>query len=246
LKIIGIIPARYGSTRFPGKPLAMIHGKSMIQRVVQQASQASSISAVLVATDDRRILKHVIELGYNAVMTSENHPSGTDRCLEALEKSGLHADAVINIQGDEPFVSPHQIDALANLISKPEVEIATLAKRIHDAESLFDTNRVKVVISADHKALYFSRQAIPFQKNNPQDHWLLHNHYFKHIGLYAYKTSVLKEICEMKPSLLEMAESLEQLRWLENGKSIYISETDVETPAVDTKEDLERLLKSGL
>lgn len=245
MKIIGIIPARFGSTRFPGKPLAMIHGKSMIQRVAEQAQQASSISFAVVATDDQRIFDHVTEIGYEAVMTSSDHPSGTDRCLEALEKSGYAADAIINIQGDEPFVSPKQIDALAQLISKPEVEIATLAKRIHDAETLFDPNRVKVVFDNQGKALYFSRHAIPFQKNQPQENWLLHHHYFKHIGIYAYKSKILQDISEIHPTTLEMAESLEQLRWLQCGKSIYVAQTDIETPTVDTPEDLEKLL-SGL
>lgn len=243
MKIIGIIPARYGSSRFPGKPLAMIHGKSMIQRVVEQAKQSAMLSDVIVATDDLRIFNHVSEHGHKVVMTSTDHPSGTDRCMEALVKSGTEAEAVINIQGDEPFVSPKQIDSLATLISQPEVEIATLAKRIHDAETLFDPNRVKVVFSKQGRALYFSRHAIPYQKNHENQDWLQHQHYFKHLGLYAYKTAVLKEIALLKPSMLEISESLEQLRWLENGKSIFIAETDIETPAVDTPEDLERLVR---
>lgn len=245
MKIIGIIPARFGSTRFPGKPLAMIHGKSMIQRVVEQAQKASSLYYLMVATDDQRIYDHVKEFGGNVVMTHADHPSGTDRCLQAFEKTCFGADAVINIQGDEPFVSPLQIDALAELIAKPEVEIATLVKRIHDAETLFDPNRVKVVFDNQGKALYFSRHAIPYQKNQPQENWLLHHHYFKHIGIYAYKSKILQDISEIHPTTLEMAESLEQLRWLQCGKSIYVAQTDIETPTVDTPEDLEKLL-SGL
>lgn len=246
MKIIGIIPARYASTRFPGKPLIEIHGKTMIQRVIEQAEKSSQLNDVIVATDDERIFLHVQLLGKKVVMTSPHHPSGTDRCLEALEKSNITADAVINIQGDEPFVSPEQIDALAVLIAKPEVEIATLAKKISDNETLFDANKVKVAFAQDGRAVYFSRHAIPFQKSIPQSQWLSNQDYFKHIGLYAYKTDVLKEISALKPSSLELAESLEQLRWLENGKSIYVAETTIETPAIDTPEDLQKVLKMAL
>ncbi len=242
--IIGIIPARYGSTRFPGKPLAEINGKTMIQRVIEQAEKSSALSDVIVATDDERIFSHIQSLGKKVVMTSDAHPSGTDRCLEALDKSGVAADAVINIQGDEPFVVPEQIDALATLISKPEVEIATLAKKINDTETLFDPNKVKVAFAKDGRAIYFSRHAIPFQKSIAQNKWLNYHSYYKHIGLYAYKASVLKEISQLEPSSLELAESLEQLRWLENGKSIFVAETTIETPAVDTPEYLAYLLKT--
>lgn len=244
MRVAGIIPARYGSTRFPGKPLVEIQGKTMIQRVIEQAEKSSLLNDVIVATDDDRIYSHVQSRGKNVVMTSSNHPSGTDRCKEALEKSGIAADAVINIQGDEPFVSPEQIDALATLISKPEVEIATLAKRITDTDTLFDSNKVKVAFANDGRAVYFSRHAIPFQKSIPQTEWLNNHAYYKHIGLYAYKTSVLKQISQLKPSPLEMAESLEQLRWLENGKSIFVAETSIETPAIDTPDDLEKVLNS--
>ncbi len=242
--IIGIIPARYGSTRFPGKPLAQIGDKTMIQRVIEQAEKSTVLSDVIVATDDERIFLHVQSLGKKVVMTSDQHPSGTDRCLEALNKSGIRADAVINIQGDEPFVAPEQIDALAKLISKNEVEIATLAKKIDNDEALFDSNKVKVVFAENGRAVYFSRHAIPFQKSIPQKEWLSKHTYYKHIGLYAYKSHVLKEISALKPSPLELAESLEQLRWLENGKSIFVAETTIETPAIDTPQDLENVLKS--
>ncbi len=242
--IIGIIPARYGSTRFPGKPLAEINGKTMIQRVIEQAEKASLLNDVIVATDDDRIFSHLQSLGKKVVMTSETHPSGTDRCLEALNKSSITADAVINIQGDEPFVAPEQIDALAKLISNKEVEIATLAKKIDTTEALFDPNKVKVAFAKDGRAVYFSRHAIPFQKSIAQTEWLNNHTYYKHIGLYAYKTSVLEQISQLEPSPLELAESLEQLRWLENGKSIFVAETDIETPAIDTPEDLEKVLKS--
>jgi len=246
MKILGIIPARYASTRFPGKPLVEIHGKTMVQRVIEQAEKSKWLNDVMVATDDERIFSHVESLGKKVVMTSSHHPSGTDRCLEALEKYNINADTVINIQGDEPFVSPPQIDALAVLIAKPDVEIATLAKKINDTETLFDPNKVKVAFAQNGRAIYFSRHAIPFQKAIAQTAWLAYHKYYKHIGLYAYKTNVLKEISRLKPSPLELAESLEQLRWLENGKSIFVAETDIETPAIDTPEDLQKVLKMSL
>jgi 3-deoxy-manno-octulosonate cytidylyltransferase (CMP-KDO synthetase) len=242
--IIGIIPARYGSTRFPGKPLAMIGNKTMIQRVIEQAEQSTMLKDVIVATDDKRIYEHVESLGKKVVMTSDQHPSGTDRCLEALTKSGIAADAVINIQGDEPFVAPEQIDALAQLISVEGVEIATLAKKIDDAEVLFDPNKVKVAFAKNGRAIYFSRHAIPYQKSIAKEEWLQHHTYYKHIGLYAYKTTVLQTISSLPPSSLEIAESLEQLRWLEHGKSIFVAETTIETPAIDTPADLESVIKS--
>lgn len=242
MNILGIIPARYASTRFPGKPLVEIHGMTMIARVIAQVKKCTSLNDVLVATDDQRIFDHVQSLGTKVFMTSPDHASGTDRCLEALHHSKLQADAIINIQGDEPFVDPQQIEALCQLISKPEVEIATLAKKIDEAQMLFDPNKVKVIFSSNGKAIYFSRQAIPFQKNIPQQDWLSHHNYFKHLGLYAYKTKVLEEICELSPSSLEIAESLEQLRWLEHGKSIFVAETHIETPAIDTPEDLKKVL----
>ena len=242
MKIIGIIPARYASTRFPGKPLVEIDGKTMNCRVIEQASACKSLSDVVVATDDERIFNHVQSLGTKVIMTSPDHPSCTDRCLEAFESSGLQAEAIINIQGDEPFVDPSQIDLLATLISRPEVEIGTLVKRISDQETLFNPNKVKVVFSPNGKAIYFSRHAIPFQKSVAQNEWLNQHAYFKHIGLYAYKVETLRNICRLEPSPLEKMESLEQLRWLEAGKSIFVAETDIETPAVDTPEDLKHIL----
>lgn len=246
MKIIGIIPARYGSTRFPGKPLADIHGQSMIMRVWDQAGKSKALSERIVATDDARIFDHLSGQNVRVIMTSPDHPSGTDRCLEALVNSGLDCDAVINIQGDEPFVDPSQIDALAELITHDGVEIATLAKRIDEKSLLFDPNKVKVVFGRDGRAFYFSRQAIPYQKSVDPSEWLDHFSYYKHIGLYAYKTDVLREICLLEPSPLEKAESLEQLRWLENGYRIYVGETHIETPAVDTPEDLRRILDAGV
>jgi 3-deoxy-manno-octulosonate cytidylyltransferase (CMP-KDO synthetase) len=246
LKIIGIIPARYGSTRFPGKPLVKIHGKTMIQRVAEQAAKSEALESILVATDDERIFTHVTSIGIEAVMTSADHVSGTDRCLEALDLSGRSADAVINIQGDEPFVHPSQIDLLAGCICRAEVEIATLVKRIHDTEILLDPNKVKCVFAPSGKALFFSRSAIPYIKGVDQNEWINHHHFYKHLGLYAYKTHVLKDICLIKPSLLELAESLEQLRWLEAGKAIYVEETEIETPAIDTPQDLDKIIKGAL
>ncbi len=241
MNILAIIPARYASTRFPGKPLADIGGKSMIQRVAERVQLCKVISEVLVATDDERIYTHVTSLGVRCIMTSPHHPSGTDRCLEAYQLSGMQADAIINVQGDEPFVDISQLETLAALISQPNVSIATLVKKITDTSTLFDPSKVKVVMNAQKQALYFSRQAIPFLRNAESQAWIEHHTYYKHLGLYAYKTETLSAICALQPSLLEMAESLEQLRWLENGYSIDVGLTEIETPSVDTPEDLERL-----
>lgn len=244
MRVVAIIPARYASTRFPGKPLVDIGGKSMIQRVVEQVQSCSVVAEVMVATDDERIQQHVTTLGVQCIMTSPNHPSGTDRCLEAYELSGLQADCILNVQGDEPFVDAEQLNALAQLIARPEVSIATLAKKITDAETLFDPSKVKVVMNAHSQALYFSRQAIPHQRDRKQEDWLKYHTYYKHIGLYAFKPDTLRAICELQSSTLEKAESLEQLRWLENGYSIAVAETDIETPSVDTPADLESILNN--
>lgn len=243
MKIIGIIPARFGSSRFPGKPLVDIWGKPMILRVVERAEASKSLSEVIVATDDVRIAEVVLKAGKRVVITSEEHPSGTDRCLEVVEKLGVSVDAVINIQGDEPFVKPEQIDHLALMISETQTQIATLAIKIEDPNWLGDPNKVKVVFDKNGKALYFSRQAIPFVKNMDQRDWLNKLDYFKHVGLYAYKTDVLNEICELKTSSFEQAESLEQLRWLQSGYSIFVGVTRWETPAIDSPSDLEALLR---
>lgn len=232
--ILGIIPARYASTRFPAKPLANIGGKSMIQWVYSQASQSSKISKVVVATDDQRIFDHVKAFGANVCMTSADHVSGTDRCFEALSKQNEKYDYVINIQGDEPFISPKQIDLLAGLLDG-QTELATLAKRISD-DSLSNPNVVKLVKNIHDEALYFSRFPIPFIRNKT-------NHaFFKHIGMYAYRSDVLEKITKLDVSSLERAESLEQLRWLENGYKIKVAETEQETIGVDTPEDLEKAL----
>ncbi len=244
-KIVGIIPARYGSTRFPGKPLVKVFGREMILRVVEQAERCMRLSEVIVATDDERIFDVVEAAGKRVVMTSTEHISGTDRCLEAYLAACPDADAIINIQGDEPFVKPEQIDALAALIEKDEVDIASLCVKISDAAWLEDPNKVKAVLDSRGKALYFSRQAIPFVRGIAPSLWLEHHDYFKHLGLYAYKSVVLKQICTLSPSSLELAESLEQLRWLQSGYSIYLDVTPWETPAIDTPEDLDVLLKQN-
>jgi 3-deoxy-manno-octulosonate cytidylyltransferase (CMP-KDO synthetase) len=244
MNIVGIIPARYASTRFPGKPLVDIDGDTMVVRVVKQAKKCSLLSRVVVATDDIRIFDHVQSFGYEVVMTSPRHTSGTERCLEAFTLLNTPADAVINIQGDEPFVHPLQLEALAKRIAQPDVEIATLAKKIEAADVLFDPNKVKVIFNPEGKAIYFSRWAIPFQKGRDQKEWLAHHTYYKHLGLYAYKVSALQSICYLPPSTLEEMESLEQLRWLEAGKAIFVDETNLETPAIDTPDDLANLLRS--
>ena len=246
MKIVGIIPARFGSTRFPGKPLADIFGLPMILRVVEQAEKANTLDAVLVATDDERIADVVRSAGKNVVMTSSHHPSGTDRCLEAFTVWGKEADAIINIQGDEPYIKPEQIDQLAGLISRAESDIATLCVQIEDPSWLSDPNKVKLVADERGNAMYFSRQAIPFVKDLPIDQWLNTHPFYKHLGIYAYKSAILEKICGMPMSSMEKAESLEQLRWLQNGLRIKVGITHWETPAIDTPADLDKLLKSGL
>ena len=241
MKVLAIIPARYGSTRFPGKPLVDIGGKSMILRVANQVRQCRSISEVLVATDDERIMEHVRSAGVACVMTGTHHPSGTDRCLEAFQLSQSTADCILNVQGDEPFVDPSQLEALCQLMSRPGSSIATLAKRITDRETLFDPSKVKVVVDQHSQAIYFSRQAIPYMRGVEEADWHLRHTYYKHLGLYAFTANALQSICALPPSALEVAESLEQLRWLENGYTIDVAFTDIETPSIDTPEDLTKL-----
>lgn len=238
---IGIIPARYASSRFPGKPLADIGGKPMIQHVYEKASKA--LSAVVVATDDARIFDAVEAFGGKAVMTSDQHRSGTDRCFEALINMQQSFDVVINIQGDEPFVKTEHIDVLKACFLSVETQIATLVKAFtpdDGFESLFNANTPKVVLNNQLEALYFSRSIIPYYRNAPHTEWLQNQTYYKHIGMYAYRSDVLKQLTALSPSSLELAESLEQLRWLENGFRIKVSIVDFETIAVDTPDDLER------
>lgn len=242
-KVVGIIPARYQSSRFPGKPLAMILGKTMIQRVFEQASRAECLTRLVVATDDERIFQHVLSFGGNVVMTSSDHSTGTERCAEAITLLPEKYDVVVNIQGDEPFIHPSQIDAVADICLKPEAKIGTLIKTVDNTETLLNSNVVKVVVDSDNKALYFSRQAIPFIRGVEINNWLAHHTFYAHIGIYAYKSHVLPEIVKLPVSLLEKSESLEQLRWLENKYSIYTALTQAETWAVDTPDDIKRIEK---
>ena len=245
MKILGIIPARFASTRFPGKPLADIHGKPMIQRVYEQAKKCKLLSEVVVATDDQRIEKAVKKFKGKVVMTSSEHGSGTDRCREALTRLGGTFDAVINIQGDEPFIHPEQIAEVASFFSNPKVQIATLCMKITSIHELTNHNTVKVVISQKKEAIYFSRTAIPYYRGEDFTEWIRMHDYFKHVGLYGYRSDVLKKITELEPSSLEMAESLEQLRWIENGYRIHIGITEHESKAVDTPQDLAKILKGN-
>lgn len=239
MKIIGIIPARYASTRFPGKPLVDIQGKSMIQRVYEQCIKADKLSSVLIATDDQRIYDHVISFGGKAWMTSHEHQSGTDRCAEIIEsgKAG-DWDAVINIQGDEPYIHPEQINLLCEVMQEKSVAIGTLVKKIDAQSELFNHNNVKVVLNNKLDAIYFSRSPIPFNRNFPEDEWLKHSTYYKHIGIYGYKTKTLLEISKLAKTNLEVTESLEQLRWIENGYQIKAAVTHLESVAIDTPDDL--------
>ena len=237
MKVVGIIPARYASTRFPGKPLAMIKGKTMIRRVCEQAWK-SKLDAVVVATDDVRIADEVMGFGGRYVLTDPNHRSGTDRCREALDLLENQYDAVINIQGDEPFIEPNQINLLVDLISRDDTELASLAKRIDDEDELFSPNAVKVVMDKNGNALYFSRNPMPFMRNIDRKEWLTKGVFYKHIGIYAYKAPTLRRIAEMQPTALECAESLEQLRWLENGLSIRLAVTQSQNVSIDTPSDL--------
>lgn len=241
MKVIGIIPSRYGSTRFPGKPLAMIKGKTMIQRVCEQAWK-SKLDAVVVATDDMRIAEEVLGFGGKYVMTDPRHQSGTDRCFEALHILETEYDAVVNIQGDEPFIDPEHINLLVDLISRDDTQLASLAKKIDDEDDLFGSNKVKVVMDKAGNALYFSRNQIPYMRNVDRKLWMKKGTFYQHLGLYAYKTDVLRQIAMMKPTALEKAESLEQLRWLENGLPIRMAIVETDSIAVDSPADLEKAI----
>jgi 3-deoxy-manno-octulosonate cytidylyltransferase (CMP-KDO synthetase) len=242
MKILGVIPARYASTRFPGKPLADIGGKSMIERVYRQVMKSTLLSRVLVATDHPAIFNHVKNFGGKVFMTSESHPSGTDRCFETLSSQDEKFDYVINIQGDEPFIAPEQIDLLAQLLDG-KTELATLIKKIEREDELFNTNVVKVVKNDFDEAIYFSRSPIPHVRNTPQQEWLSVHSFFKHIGMYGYRHDILAKITKLEISTLEITESLEQLRWIENGYTIKVAETNQETMGIDTPEDLERAIQ---
>lgn len=239
-KILGVIPARYASTRFPAKALADINGKSMVQRVYEQAKKAKQVAKVVVATDHEAIFNHVQSFGGEVVMTSTEHLSGTDRCMEAMNLCGGEYGYVINIQGDEPFIKPEQIDLLASLLDGV-TELATLI--IPTKEDLQNPNAVKVVMNKQMEAIYFSRHPLPYLRNYPLEEWPLHFNYYRHIGIYAYRTDVLAAITKLPPSPLELAESLEQLRWIENGYKIKVKVTEWESHGIDTPADLERVLK---
>jgi 3-deoxy-manno-octulosonate cytidylyltransferase (CMP-KDO synthetase) len=243
MKIIGIIPSRYASTRFPAKSLALIKGKSMIQRVYEQVQQSSALNDVVVATDHQEIYDHVKQFGGVVCMTRPDHASGTDRCHEALVLQRMKYDYIINIQGDEPFIQPEQIDLLAGKLDGI-TEIATLVKSIQSEEQLFNPNIVKVVLTKRMEALYFSRSPIPHIRNTPEKEWIKKHTFFKHIGLYAYRSDVLERLTRLSISSLEKAESLEQLRWLESGFKINVAETTTETIGIDTPEDLAKAIES--
>jgi len=235
--ILGVIPARYNSTRLPGKALVHLGHKPMILHVLERVKQANTLTQVVVATDDERIFDAVKTAGGHAVMTSAKHPSGTDRCAEALEHFEEQFDAVVNIQGDEPFIHPEQIDLVGKLLQEG-ADIATLVKAIDTKEELFNTSVVKAVVNRRGEALYFSRHAIPFYRNAQQDEWHRHGAYYKHIGIYGYRRNVLKELTRLMVSPLELAESLEQLRWLDHGYKIQTAVTHYDSIGVDTPEDL--------
>ncbi|WP_456098950.1 3-deoxy-manno-octulosonate cytidylyltransferase [Prevotella jejuni] len=238
MKFIGIIPARYSSSRFPGKPLAILGGKPVIEHVYRQVS--SVMEDVFVATDDQRIYDAVEAFGGKAIMTRSDHKSGTDRICEALEKVGGSFDVVINIQGDEPFIQKSQLETVMQCFDDPRTQIATLGKPFESMEAVENPNSPKIVLDNDGYALYFSRSVIPFVRGKEHEEWLSHFPYLKHIGLYAYRTEVLREVSKLPQSTLELAESLEQLRWLQNGYKIKVGLTNVETIGIDTPEDLQR------
>ena len=241
MKVLGIIPARYASSRFPGKPLIDLKGKSMIQRVYEGAKKSTRITEVIVATDDQRIFDEVQRFGGKVMMTNESHPSGTDRCAEVASHFP-DMDVVINIQGDEPLVDYRQLEQLIDAFIEPKTDIATLGNLSLTQEDVDNPNRIKVVVNAKNSALYFSRSAIPnsyHSKGNPLEKYP----YMRHIGLYAYRSTVLQELTKLEPTALEKIESLEQLRWLYHGYSIQLVETTIETPNIDVPEDVEKVLE---
>ena len=241
LKYIAIIPARYASTRFPAKPLALLGGKPVIQRVYEQV--AGVLDDAVVATDDERIYDAVRSFGGRVEMTSTAHRSGTDRCWEAYCKQGRTYDVVVNVQGDEPFIRREQLETLKGCFDNPQIDIATLVKPFAAADGLAaleNPNSPKVVLDAESRALYFSRSVIPYLRNVPREEWLAHHTFYKHIGIYAFRSEVLRQVTSLPQSPLELAESLEQLRWLENGYKIGVGITEAETVGIDTPEDLAR------
>ncbi len=234
MNILAVIPARFASTRFPGKPLVDIDGMSMIQRVYVQAKKVTAFNMVIVATDDERIYNHVRSFGGDVMMTSPLHVSGTDRIGEVCRNIADQPDVIVNIQGDEPFIQPEQLMLLLSAFDNHSTEIATLVKKIEQAEEIENPNVVKAVFSTHHKALYFSRSVVPFPRNIKTD-------YYKHIGIYAYREAILHQLTQLSPTPLEQSESLEQLRWLENGFSITVVPTTIDTIGIDTPDDLKKI-----
>lgn len=243
-KFIGVIPSRYASSRFPGKPLVMIGGKTMIQRVYEQVSQA--LDEVVVATDDTRIKDTVKSFGGNVIMTDSTLPNGTARCFQAVDRLQTNADIIINIQGDEPFINPKQIETIKQIFENSEVSISTLIKKITAEKDLTNPNIPKVIINKKGEAIYFSRSTIPFLRNVPKSDWLNHYTFYKHIGLYAYRKEVLEQLVNLSPTANEKAESLEQLRWIDHGYKIQTGITEFETIGIDTPEDIDSIPKSWL
>lgn len=243
LKILAIIPSRYGSTRFPGKPLVDIAGKSLVQRVYEQCLKSNLVTETIVATDDSRIFEHVLLFGGKVVMTSTEHPTGTDRCVEAYKNLNQKFDVILNIQGDEPFVDPKQIDALAEIFIKSEsAEIGTLAKLITDYSEIHDPKEAKIVFNKNNQVLLMSRNAIPYVKDCPEDLWYTKYDYYKHIGIYGFTESTLLQIAQMQQTKLEKVESLEQLRWLDTY-NMYLGFTNIDTLSIDTPDDLKEVYK---
>ena len=248
---IGVIPARFASTRFPGKPLCMIAGKSMIRRVYEQAKKCPTLSRVVVATDSERIRDHVDGFGGEVVMTSVHHKSGTERCAEVCRylnasgnTQGPLIDIVINIQGDEPFIHPEQINSVANAFSDPDVQVCTLVRAIDQPADILDPNVVKVVFDLFGKALYFSRSPIPHAREEKPENWLKQRGFFSHIGIYGFREATLMKLIALPESSLETRESLEQLRWLQHGIPIHVRETEQRTRSIDTPEDLQKIVNN--
>lgn len=242
MDILGVIPARYASTRFPGKPLASIEGVSMLERVYRQAKKSALLREIIIATDDQRIMDHAKTFGATAIMTKESHPSGTDRCFEAYQNNGKKFDYLINIQGDEPFLDPRQIDSLLK-VCDGKTEIATQMIKCDNHDVLFDKGEVKIALDINRNALYFSRNVIPFLKGKPENEWHLHHDYYRHVGMYVYRIDILEKITRLQLSALEKAESLEQLRWLEHGYKIKCVETSFDSHCIDSPEDIDKVLK---
>lgn len=247
MKVLAVIPARYASTRFPGKPLALLGGKPIIQWVWEKVSEMKGITDGVVATDDMRIVQAVKQFGGQVLMTSDQHRSGTDRCGEVLttmESQGQRYDIVINVQGDEPFVQEEQLQCLIDCFSDPATQIATLRKRITNQEELLSPNNVKVIGTENGRAIYFSRQPLPYLRGVEIEKWIERQDYYKHIGIYAFRSETLHSVVKLQQSPLEKSESLEQLRWLENGYDIRLCDTQIENIGIDTPEDLNKAEES--